>query len=82
MNIQEFESAISVLIKQYSDYIWIAFGVLLIVGAIQNWDWLCDPVGKPDFALKSRTILRIIFFGCGVILVGCGFYFVVQRFSS
>lgn len=81
MHLQELESGISVFMRQYSDYIWIGFGVLLIVGAIQNWDWLCDPVGKPDFVWKSRGVLRCIFFSCGVILVGCGLYFVIKRFS-
>lgn len=25
----------------------IAGGVVLVVGSVRDWDWLCDPVGKP-----------------------------------
>ena len=26
----------------------VIIGVVILIGAIRNWNWLCDPTGKPD----------------------------------
>lgn len=33
----------------------IAGGVVLVVGAVRDWDWLCDPVGKAPYAVLARN---------------------------
>lgn len=38
------------MFREGADVIWILFGVLLMVGTIRNWEWLCDPTGKPPCA--------------------------------
>ena len=68
------------LISEYSDFIFALFGVLLVVGSIRNWDWLCDPTGKPHAPLMTRGLLRFIFFCLGIILIICELYFVINRF--
>ena len=36
------------------DLIWILIGILLVVGLVRDWDWLCDPTGKPHALLMTR----------------------------
>ena len=74
------EEHISSLITEYNDFITLFFGLILVIGSIRNWNWLCDPTGKPHAPLLSRGSLRFIFFSCGVILIICGLYFLLQRF--
>ena len=26
----------------------VLIGAVILFGAIRNWNWLCDPTGKPD----------------------------------
>ena len=35
------------LFVEWNDVICLLFGSLCIIGAIRDWDWLCDPTGKP-----------------------------------
>ena len=44
-------------------------GVVLLIGAIMNWNWLCDPTGKPDSHRYGRGSRRVIFFLLGVLLI-------------
>lgn len=46
--------------------------VCIAAGAVRNWCWLCDPVGKPYAHLLGRTGRRIFFFAAGSLLVVCG----------
>jgi len=47
-------------------------GVVLLVGAICNWNWLCDPTGAPDSHRYGRGSRRVIFFLLGVVLTVVG----------
>ena len=42
------------------------------VGAARDWNWLCDPAGKPYAHLLGRTGRRIFFFAAGSLLIVCG----------
>lgn len=44
-------------------------GVVILIGAIRNWNWLCDPTGKPDSHRYGRGSRRVIFFLLGVLLI-------------
>ena len=47
----------------------VIIGVLILIGAIRNWNWLCDPTGKPDSHRYGRGSRRVIFFLLGVLLI-------------
>ena len=44
-------------------------GVVILLGAIRNRNWLCDPTGKPDSHRYGRGSRRVIFFLLGVVLM-------------
>ena len=47
----------------------VIIGVVIVIGAIRNWNWLCDPTGKPDSHRYGRGSRRVIFFLLGVLLI-------------
>ena len=47
----------------------VIIGVVILIGAIRNWNWLCDPTGKPDSHRYGRSSRRVIFFLLGVVLI-------------
>ena len=49
----------------------VTIGVVLVVGAVKNWNWLCSPIGKPDGHRLSRGMYRLIFGALGLILIVC-----------
>ena len=53
----------------WENLMFLVFGVLLLIGAIMNWNWLCDPTGKPDSHRYGRGSRRVIFFLLGVLLI-------------
>lgn len=69
------------MFREGTDVIWILFGVLLMVGSIRNWDWLCDPTGKPHAPLMTRGMLRFSFFCLGIVLCVCGIWTLMKRFG-
>ncbi len=46
-----------------------AIGVLLLVGAMMNWNWLCDPTGAPHANRYDRGSRRRIFLLLGMLLI-------------
>ena len=47
----------------------VIIGVVILIGAIRNWNWLCDPTGKPDSHRYGRSSRRVIFFLLGIVLL-------------
>lgn len=47
----------------------VIIGVVILIGVIRNWNWLCDPTGKPDSHRYGRGSRRVIFFLLGVLLI-------------
>ena len=47
----------------------VIIGTVILIGAIRNWNWLCDPTGKPDSHRYGRGSRRVIFFLLGVLLI-------------
>lgn len=47
----------------------VIIGVVILIGAIRNWNWLCAPTGKPDSHRYGRGSRRVIFFLLGVLLI-------------
>ena len=54
-------------------------GVILLAGAIRNWNWLCDPTGTSDAYRHSRGYRRVGFFLLGVLLIVVGVWGVVLK---
>ena len=52
----------------------LLFGAVILVGAIRNWIWLCDPTGAPDSQRYGRKSRRVIFFLLGVLLIVVGIW--------
>lgn len=44
---KDVDSWLSHFFAENNDVFCLLAGVLLIIGAWKNWNWLCDPVGKP-----------------------------------
>ena len=66
------DKALTDFITEYRDYITLFTGIVLVVGAVKNWNWLCNRVGKPDAQLLSRGMYRLIFGALGLTLIFCG----------
>ena len=57
----------------------VIIGVVILIGAIRNWNWLCDPTGKPDSHRYGRGSRRVIFFLLGVLLIAGSIWGFVQK---
>ena len=47
----------------------VLIGAVLLIGAIRNWNWLCDPTGMQDAYHHGRGYRRAIFFLLGALLI-------------
>ena len=47
----------------------VIIGVVILIGAIRNWNWLCDPTGRPDPRRYGRGSRGVFFFLLGVLLI-------------
>ena len=47
----------------------VIIGVVILIGAIRNWNWLCDPTGKPDSHRYGRGSRRVIFLLLGFLII-------------
>lgn len=65
------DEKITAFAAEYREYITLLIGIVLVVGAVKDWNWLCSPVGKPDGHLLSRGMYRLIFGALGLILIFC-----------
>ena len=59
----------------------VIIGVVILIGAIRNWNWLCDPTGKPDSHRYGRGSRRVIFFLLGVLLIVVSIWGFVLKLS-
>ena len=72
---------IQVFVKQYMDWIMAAAGVLLIIGSLMDWEWLCNPQGAP-YAWQyggSRGMRRLIFIALGAVLLLAGGWLILKK---
>ena len=47
----------------------VIIGAVILIGAIRNWNWLCDPTGAPHSHRYGRGSRRVIFFLLGIVLI-------------
>lgn len=64
-------------IAEYRDYIFLITGIVFFIGAVQNWNWLCNPVAKPDAQWLNRGMYRLTFGALGLILIVCGIMMII-----
>ncbi len=60
---------IMVMAQEHWYYVAALVGVVILVGAIRNGNWLCDPTGAPDSHRYGRGARRGIFFLLDVLLI-------------
>ena len=47
----------------------VLIGAVILIGAIRNWNWLCDPTGTQDAHRHGRGYRQVVFFLLGVLLI-------------
>ena len=57
---------ITAFLQEHWSWVTLIIGAVLLIGAIMNWNWLCDPTGKPDSHRYGRGSRRVIFFLPGI----------------
>ena len=60
---------ITAFLQEHWNFVTLAIGVVILIGAILNWNWLCDPTGTRDAYRHSRGYRRVVFFLLGVLLI-------------
>lgn len=60
---------ITAFLQEHWSWVTLIIGAVLLIGAIMNWNWLCDPTGKPDSHRYGRGSRRVIFFLLGIVLI-------------
>ena len=38
---------ITAFLQEHWNWVTLIIGAVLLIGAIMNWNWLCDPTGRP-----------------------------------
>lgn len=65
---------IMALLQEYWYIASLIAGVVVLIGAIRNWNWLCDPTGAPNSHRYGRGSRRVIFCLLGVVLIVVGIW--------
>lgn len=65
---------ITAFLQEHWYIVSLAVGVVVLIGAILNWNWLCDPTGTRDAYRHSRGYRRVVFFLLGVLLIVVGIW--------
>ena len=60
---------ITAFLQEHWNWVTLVIGAVLLIGAIMNWNWLCDPTGKPDSHRYGRGSRRVIFFLLGIVKI-------------
>ena len=60
---------ITVFLQEHWYIASVIIGAVILIGAIRNWNWLCDPTGTRDAHRHGRGYRRGGFFLLGVLLI-------------
>ena len=60
---------ITAFLQTHWEWVTLIMGIVSVAGSILNWNWMCDPTGKPDSHRYSRGSRRVIFFLLGIVLI-------------
>ena len=60
---------ITAFLQAHWEWVTLIMGIVSVAGSILNWNWMCDPTGKPDSHCYGRGSRRVIFFLLGILLI-------------
>ncbi len=60
---------VTAFLQEHWEWMTLIIGVVLLIGAIRNWNWMCDPTGTPDVHRHGRGYRRVVFFLLGIVLI-------------
>ena len=60
---------ITAFLQEHWNWVTLVIGAVLLIGAIMNWNWLCDPTGIRGAYRYSRGYRRVVFFLLGFLLI-------------
>ena len=60
---------IAAFLQEHWEWVTLIMGIVSVVGSIRNWNWMCDPTGKPYSHRYGRGSRRVIFFLLGLVLI-------------
>lgn len=60
---------ITAFFQEHWYFVTLIVGVVILIGALMNWNWLCDPTGAPHSHRYGRGSRRVIFFLLGIVLI-------------
>ena len=60
---------ITAFLQAHWEWVTLIMGIVSVAGSILNWNWMCDPTGKPDSHRYGRGSRRVIFFLLGIVLI-------------
>lgn len=63
----------------FQELISLIAGIVFLIGAILNWNWMNDPTQKPHANRYSRGERRIIFFLLGLVLIVASIWSLILR---
>lgn len=69
---------IAVFLQAHWEWVTLIMGIVSVVGSILNWNWMCDPTGKPDAHRYGRGSRRVIFFLLGIVLIAVSIWSLVM----
>lgn len=72
---------ITIFLQEYQQITFVIMGVVILIGAICNWNWLCDPTGSPYAQHFGRNSRRVIFSLLGIILIVVSIWELVPKFE-
>ena len=60
---------LTAFLQAHRNWVTLIIGAVLLIGAVMNRNWMCDPTGKPDSHRYGRGARRVIFFLLGLVLI-------------
>ena len=60
---------ITAFLQEHWNWVTLIIGAVLLIGAVMNWNWMCDPTGAPYSQHYGRGARRVIFFLLGLVLI-------------
>ena len=60
---------ITAFLQAHWEWVTLIMGIVSVAGSILNWNWMCDPTGKPNSHRDGRGSRRVIFFLLGIVLI-------------
>ena len=60
---------ITAFLQAHWEWVTLIMGIVSVAGSILNWNWMCDPTGKPDSHRYGRGSRRVQFFLLGIVLI-------------